>query len=262
MRGMLLPLIGGASAGLIHVLSGPDHLAAIAPLASDGRKHFWVTGALWGLGHSSGVFVVGLAALAFRSWLPIDTLSSWSERIVGLVLIAIGLWGLRRALSTRVHSHSHSHGALSHAHPHAHAHAHTHPPRPAHGHVPDHRHAYATVDAAPEPAADAPATAPAHNHTQAHNHTHAAFAVGILHGLAGSSHFLGVLPALGLPDLPSSVSYLTGYGLGTVAGMTLFASVMGLLAARAHISGPRATRWLLSTCSAAAILVGAAWLAL
>lgn len=255
MRGMLLPLIGGASAGLIHVLSGPDHLAAIAPLASDGRKRFWATGALWGLGHSSGVFVVGLAALAFRSWLPIDTLSSWSERIVGLVLIAIGLWGLRRALSTRVHSHSHSHGALSHVHAHAHGHAHAHAPAPAdvpaHVQAQDHPHA----DAAAAPPTAAPAAA-------AHNHTHAAFAVGILHGLAGSSHFLGVLPALGLPDLASSVQYLIGYGLGTVAGMTLFASVMGLLAARAHISGPRATRWLLSTCSAAAILVGAAWLAL
>lgn len=256
MRGMLLPLIGGASAGLIHVLSGPDHLAAIAPLASDGRKRFWATGALWGLGHSSGVFVVGLAALAFRSWLPIDTLSSWSERIVGVVLIAIGLWGLRRALSTRVHSHAHSHGALSHVHAHAHGHAHAHTSASSDAAAHVQVHDYRPADAAAAPATDAPATA------SAHNHTHAAFAVGILHGLAGSSHFLGVLPALGLPDLPSSVSYLTGYGLGTVAGMTLFASVMGLLAARAHISGPRATRWLLSTCSAAAILVGAAWLAL
>lgn len=235
MRVMLIPLIGGASAGLIHVLSGPDHLAAIAPLASDGRKHFWATGALWGLGHSSGVFAVGLAALAFRSWLPIDELSSWSERVVGVVLIAIGLWGLRRALSTRVHTHTHSHGDLTHAHVHAH----------------DHTHAHAV-----QTSAAANATAPAHNHT------HAAFAVGILHGLAGSSHFLGVLPALGLPDLASSTAYLAGYGGGTVAGMTLFASVMGLLAAHAHISGPRATRWLLSACSAAAIVVGAAWLAL
>lgn len=238
MRGMILPLIGGASAGLIHVLSGPDHMAAIAPLASDGRKRFWATGALWGLGHSSGVFVVGLVALTFRSWLPIDALSSWSERIVGVVLIAIGLWGLRRALSTRVHSHPHAHGPVTHAHLHAHDRPHTHAPQ-----------GNASIEA------DARVTS-------AHNHTHAAFAVGVLHGLAGSSHFLGVLPALGLPDVGSSVSYLTGYGLGTVAGMTLFASVMGLLAARAQVSGPRATRWLLSACSTAAIIVGAAWLAL
>lgn len=224
---MLIPLIGGASAGLIHVLSGPDHLAAIAPLASDGRKRFWATGALWGLGHSSGVFVVGLAALAFRNWLPIDAVSSWSERIVGVVLIAIGLWGLRRALSGTVQTHTHSHGGVTHAHPHVAGTTHTHAHAPA-----------------------------------ARNHTHAAFAVGILHGLAGSSHFLGVLPALGLPDLASSASYLTGYGVGTVAGMTLFASVMGVLASRAHINGPRATKWLLSACSAAAIVVGATWLAL
>lgn len=227
---MFIPLIGGASAGLIHVLSGPDHLAAIAPLASDGRRRFWTTGALWGLGHSSGVLLVGLLALAFRSWLPIDTFSSWSERLVGIVLIGIGLWGLRRALSTRVHSHAHTHGGLTHDHVHAHA---------------DHTH---------------PASAQGHAHAAAHTHTHTAFAVGILHGFAGSSHFLGVLPALGLPDLSSSLAYLGGFGVGTVAGMSLFASAMGLVASRAHHHGPRATRWLLSASSAAAVMVGVFWL--
>jgi ABC-type nickel/cobalt efflux system permease component RcnA len=262
---MLIPFVGGASAGLIHVLSGPDHLAAIAPLASDGRRRFWTTGALWGLGHSSGVFTVGLLALLFRSWLPIDALSSWSERLVGVVLIGIGLWGLRRALrqpalAAQVHSHAHSHGGITHAHPHVHAQPRTHA-EGSHGHTGPaqtdagaaHRHSGATHAQA----------RPAHVHEATdHTHTHTAFAVGILHGLAGSSHFLGVLPALGLPDFSSSVSYLAGYGAGTVAGMALFASAMGLLASRAHDHGPNATRWLLSACSATAVLVGTAWLAL
>jgi hypothetical protein len=228
---VLVAALAGTLAGLVHVLSGPDHLAAVAPLASDGRgSRSWRAGALWGLGHSSGVIAVGLLALLLRGWLPIESLSSWSERMVGLVLIGIGLWGLHRAFRTRVHTHTHAHGP----HVHSHLHAHT--------------HAVAAADAS-------------HARTR-HAHTHAAFAVGVLHGLAGSSHFLGVLPALALPGLAASLGYLGGFGLGTVAAMSGFATVIGLIASRAQLRGPMATRWLLSGCSTLALVVGIAWLGL
>jgi hypothetical protein len=161
-----------------------------------------------------------------------DALSSWSERMVGFVLLGIGIWGLHRAFRTRVHTHPHTHGHQVHAHLHAHAHAVT------------------------GQAAD-----PVHVATR-HTHTHAAFAVGVLHGFAGSSHFLGVLPALALPGLAASLSYLGGFGAGTVVAMSGFASVIGLIAARAKHRGPIATRWLLSACSTVAVIVGIAWLTL
>jgi ABC-type nickel/cobalt efflux system permease component RcnA len=233
---VLVAALAGTLAGLVHVLSGPDHLAAIAPLASDSHRRSWLAGALWGLGHSSGVLIVGLLALLFRSWLPLESLSSWSERMVGIVLIGIGLWGLTRALRARViHAHSHTHGAMVHTHLHAHPHA-----------VTDHTHHAAHH---------------AHDTTR-HRHTHAALAVGVLHGLAGSSHFLGVLPALALPGLAASLGYLAGFGLGTVIAMSGFASIIGLIATRTRHRGPVATRWLLSACSAMALIVGIAWLTL
>ena len=74
MRAMLAATLAGLAAGLIHVLSGPDHLAAVAPLAG-GRGRAWRAGFLWGLGHSGGVLAVGLLALALRGALPIDALS-------------------------------------------------------------------------------------------------------------------------------------------------------------------------------------------
>lgn len=205
MLTVIVAALAGTLAGFVHVLSGPDHLAAVAPLASHGDHTSWRAGALWGLGHSSGVLIVGLFALVLRGWLPgsllIGGLSSWSERMVGVVLIGIGLWGFHRVFRSKADTHSHAH------------------PR-------------------------------------------AAFGVGILHGLAGSSHFLGVLPALALPGLSASLGYLGGFGIGTVAAMSGFATMIGLIATRTRHRGPAATRWLLSACSTMALIVGIAWLSL
>jgi hypothetical protein len=171
---MFAAALAGLTAGLIHVLSGPDHLAAVAPLAND-RARAWRTGFLWAL--------------------PLEALSSWSERLVGVALIGIGLWGFTRVIRGPIHSHV---------------------------------------------------------------HVRTAAAVGVLHGVAGSSHFLGVLPALALPDAPSSFGYLAGFGLGTVAGMSGFAGAFGLLAGGAD--APRQRRWLLTASSTAAIVVGTYWM--
>jgi len=194
MPSMLAATLAGLAAGLIHVLSGPDHLAAVAPLTGD-RERSWHAGVLWGVGHSGGVLAVGLLALALRGALPLEALSSWSERVVGVALIAVGLWGFTRVLRGPIH---------------------------------------------------------------AHVHLRAAAAIGVLHGLAGSSHFLGVLPALALPSMAASIGYLAGFGVGTVAGMSGFAFGMGLLGHAAD--APRHRRWLLSASSAAAIIVGLVWL--
>jgi hypothetical protein len=230
---MLAIILAGLAAGAIHVLSGPDHLAAVAPLVADTRRSQWRAGFTWGLGHTGGVITVGIAALLFRELLPMDAVSSWSERLVGVALIAVGVWGARRAARLEVHQHVHVHGKGPHAHIHVHA---------------------------AEPAvAEAPAVRP--HPQQPHNHTHASFAFGILHGLAGSAHVLGILPALALPTRLLSGTYLISYGVGNVAAMTLFAAAVGLVSSRANDGGTRFYRQLLYTCSGIAVLVGAFWLA-
>jgi hypothetical protein len=214
----------GLVAGALHVWSGPDHLSAVAPLAAARQGRPWEAGLRWGLGHSAGVALVGLLSLVLRDLMPVSLVSAWGERAVGIVLIGIGLWGLRRAFATHVHSHRHGHAGTEHVHIHVH-----------HG------------------GAD-------HTHPLAHRHLHAAFGVGALHGLAGSSHFLGVLPALAFPETSQAVSYLVAYGAGTVLSMSLFAAGIGRLSARFGLRGPRGQRSLLATCSAAAVAVGCFWL--
>src|SRR5580765_2847255 len=115
---VLLIVLGGISAGLIHVFSGPDHLAAIAPLAMKRQRGAWLTGLRWGAGHASGVAVVGILSLILRGLLPIDLISSSSDRLVGVLLVGIGLWTLRKAML--VHAHSHEHDGETHEHIHVH----------------------------------------------------------------------------------------------------------------------------------------------
>jgi len=56
--------LAGVAAGVVHVLSGPDHLAAIAPYAVTDKTRSWKTGVRWGLGHSTGVLGVGQTYLS------------------------------------------------------------------------------------------------------------------------------------------------------------------------------------------------------
>ena len=199
--------LAGLAAGVVHVLSGPDHLAAIAPYAVTDRTGSWKTGVRWGLGHSTGVLSVGLVVLLARHALPVDALSAHSELAVGLVLIAIGVWGIQGAFRGR-----------DQASPRSHQH-----------------------------------------HTEHHGRGHAAIAIGTLHGLAGSSHLLGIVPALALPSDAAAVAYLLCFGAGSIAAMGGFASVIGWIAGRSGTSRAGAPRALLGLCSAAAVLVGGFW---
>jgi len=221
----MIAAISGLIAGLIHVWSGPDHLAAIAPLAVRHPRRAWIPGVRWGVGHSAGVAVIGLLLLWLRDALPMDLLSSWGERMVGVMLLGIGFWGLRKAFKNQVHTHEHEHGGDRHVHVHVHSHGH-----------------------------------PKEN-LVAHRHTHAAFGIGILHGLAGSSHFLGVLPTLAFPTTLEAVAYLAAFGLGTVLSMATFSSAMGLVATRCSAGSARTYRHLMSASSVAAMGVGIFWLA-
>lgn len=215
----MLTLVTGSLAGLFHVLSGPDHLAAVAPLAVEGRERGWFAGWTWGMGHASGVIVVAVLAVLLRDALPpIDVISAWGERLVGGALIGIGFWALRR--SVRIRPASHTHGLLSHRHLHLLA---------------------------------GPLWA------RRLGHAHTSFCLGVLHGVAGSSHFFGVLPALALPTRAAALLYIVAFGAGTVSAMTVFAAVMGSASAfRTH--DPRLHRALMTTAALLAIVVGGVWL--
>ena len=218
----MIAAITGLIAGIIHVWSGPDHLAAIAPLAVRKPSRSWIPGARWGLGHSVGVGIIGLLSLWLRNLIPKDLISQWGERLVGVMLIGIGYWALRKAL--RIHAHEHEHDGDRHVHLHAHS-----------RHVP-------------------------HEQPAAHLHTHAALGIGILHGLAGSSHFVGVLAALAFPTNAQAVAYLLAFAAGTILSMATFSWLIGSLTSRWAAGSAKIYRRLMSACAASAMAVGCFWL--
>ena len=191
---MTFALFAGLAAGLLHVFSGPDHLAAVAPLAADTDRSHWRTGLQWGVGHTMGVLLIACLLLRIREQLPLDAISVYSERLVGVALILVGGWGVWKASRSGFKPHSHA---------------------------------------------------------------GASFGMGALHGLAGSSHLFGVLPALAFATRIEAALYLTGFGAGAIIGMTAFSAIMGLLSSRfsrRHSSG------LLYASSAAALVIGGFWL--
>ena len=208
----MLPLLTGLLLGAWHVVSGADHLAAVTPLVLE-HEHARESspskiGLAWGIGHASGVWLVGLALLAIGSLIPLELVGVWSERIVGVAIVAVGLWGLWRVRRGWGRT-------LEHAHPH---HEHAGPSRSALG-------------------------------------------IGLIHGVAGSSHLYGVLPALALVSA-ERVGYLIGFGIGSIVAMGLFAGAISMVINRVPGSRAIVQRWGLLVASIAAVVIGAAWVAL
>jgi hypothetical protein len=212
-------------AGVAHVVAGPDHLAAVGPFSVNGRRGAWRVGFRWGVGHALGTLVVGLTALLARDLLPIELVSVWGERLVGLVLIAIGVFAVRGLLRTRVHTHAHTHDGVTHAHIHAHV-----------------------------------GGTSAHTHAVDHAHDHSPTSIGALHGLAGGSHLLGAVPALGLATAVEAGSYLVAFAVGAVAAMTAWTAGLGAAAGHLSTVSDRATGALRWAFALGAIAIGIGWL--
>ncbi|XP_010526892.1 PREDICTED: uncharacterized protein LOC104804326 [Tarenaya hassleriana] len=88
----------GFFAGCLHTLSGPDHLAALAPLSiGRTRMESAAVGALWGCGHDAGQVIFGLLFLLLKDRLHIEIIRTWGTRVVGLTLLVIGAMGIREA---------------------------------------------------------------------------------------------------------------------------------------------------------------------
>lgn len=193
--------------GLKHATEA-DHVIAVSTIVSE-QRNLWragIVGGLWGLGHTASLLIVGAVVLVLRVAIP-ARVASWMEFGIALMIIGLGLNALVRALRRRgdVHVHQHSHDGTSHAH--------------IHFHEGDTEHAGET--------ANATAAVPP-------SHTHAVSRVGIkpllvgaAHGLAGSAA-LTLLVLTQIESVALGLLYLAVFGLGSIVGMLLMSSLVGL----------------------------------
>lgn len=204
---LLSILLIGFLLGAKHAFES-DHLAAVATLAT-GRQSVASTlrqGIAWGVGHTVTLLIVGGAVLAFGTAIP-HRLEQALELCVGLMLVALGFDVIRRFARQRVHFHVHQHGG---GRPHFHAHSHdrgtTDPAR-----LPD----VVRADRLPRLELDHADTPHDHEHLPIR-----AFAVGTMHGLAGSAALV-VLSLGSVQSVTLGLGYIVLFGFGSIAGMAV-----------------------------------------
>ncbi len=188
---MLIIVFTGIAAGALHVVGGVDHLVAMTPIALRKPRVAINNGLAWGFGHSAGVLVLSIVAILIKDIAHIEKMSSLAEFLVGISLIVVGALAIRNSFGLNIHAHRHKHGD-GYDHDHIHLHV-----------LGSKKHL---------------------------THTHASTGLGVLHGLAGASHILAILPALALPPFAAFI-YLAAYlvtsiaTMGAVLGAISFASL-------------------------------------
>ncbi len=214
---MLISILTGFAAGAVHVVSGADHMVAMAPSSVRKPSIALIDGLAWGIGHSAGVLILSMFGILAKDLVNIELMSSYAEFLVGISLLIVGFIAIKTSLKVNIHVHQHMHGDNT---PHNHFHFH------------------------------APGI------KLQRSHTHAATGLGVLHGFAGASHLVAVIPALALP-LVGAIAYLFAYLLGSVFAMGCV--VLGISFATSK-ANKMFYPFLMRTIGALSIVTGIFWL--
>jgi high-affinity nickel-transport protein len=204
-----LPLIAlGFFLGMRHATDA-DHVIAISTIVSKQRGlagAAWI-GAIWGVGHTITVMVVGGAIIFFSIVVP-PRIGLAMEFTVAIMLVILGiltLTGMTQWLRDQVspnlfgaHGHTHAHGDYAHSHTHGHTEA-------DHGHRAE-QTPPAWLDSALGSLSLYQLARP--------------LLIGIVHGLAGSAA-VALLVLAAIRDPFWAFIYLMLFGVGTIAGMML-----------------------------------------
>ncbi|OIT22970.1 PREDICTED: uncharacterized protein LOC109216893 [Nicotiana attenuata] len=209
----------GFFAGCLHTLSGPDHLAALAPLSiGRTRMESAAVGALWGCGHDAGQLIFGLLFLLLKDRLHIEVIRTWGTRVVGFTLLVIGAMGIKEASEVPTPCVALENGEC---------------------------------DVSVYEGIDTPVVG------KKKKIGLATFATGIVHGLQPDA-LLIILPALALPSRTAGVAFLCMFLVGTVIAMGSYTVFIGSCSQALKDRVPRITEKLTWASSLIAIGLGLA----
>jgi high-affinity nickel permease len=213
----LLALAGfGFLLGMRHATDA-DHVIAVTTILNRSRRFLDTTliGALWGLGHTITVVIVGVLIIGFNVVIP-PPVGLAMEFAVALMLIGLGILNLTgglRSLTERltppapIHAHEHEHGGASHGHLHGHG---------------EQRGLVQTFG---------------------RYQLVRPVVVGLVHGLAGSAA-VALLVLATIQDTGTALAYLVIFCVGVAAGMAVLTTVIGLPFWVARARSVQINRWL------------------
>lgn len=208
--------------GLAHAIE-VDHMIAVTAFVSTrpALRAAAGFGLRWGLGHSLAVFLAGGVLIATGLRWPAQY-DAAGEAIVGVLLVVVGAWALRRARKLHLHP-PEEHGD--------HAHLHTHAAEAA-GHHHDHG---------------------------VHRAHHGMTLVGMMHGLAGTSAVVALVPVTLMDRRLVGLGYLLVFGVGTILAMTVYALVAAAAFRKASAASLTWGRALGRFAGVGSIVVGVVW---
>ena len=214
--------------GAAHALE-VDHMVAVSAFVGN-RPRIAASigyGLRWGLGHAAVVFLVGSALTLSGLRLPPSS-DRWAEMGVGVILIALGLWAIRRAARLHVHA-----PGVADGHTGAHVHLHVHDP-----------------------------TQHPHHHHQHHHdrtrHRHLSTLIGAAHGLAGTGPIVALIPVAMIERPLVAVGYLAAFGVGTMLAMATYAALAAVAVGQATRS-QRTARLAATVTGVLSLVVGVWW---
>jgi ABC-type nickel/cobalt efflux system permease component RcnA len=247
VSGLLPIVLLGFFLGMRHA-TDPDHVIAVTTIVARQRERGGaaIIGAVWGIGHTLTILIVG-AGIILLGWAIPPRVGLSLELAVGVMLIVLGFMtiaGTGPTLTESAAAGGHDHaGAHVHAHPHGdyvHTHAHEHDPE-SHPHRPD-QTPLARLDRWFGSIGAYQLARP--------------LVVGIVHGLAGSAA-VALLVLTTIRDPWGAVLYLLIFGLGTVAGMMMITAAIAWPFARAGARFVRLHRGLRLASGVVSLIFGA-----
>ena len=187
-------LVLGFVLGLRHALD-PDHVVAVSTIVSaePNWRRSSLIGSFWGLGHATSLLTLGGIIVALRINIT-ELAASRLEIIVSVMLVGLGIYAIRSARAGfRLHAHPHKHDDREHVHLHVH-----------------------------EPHAQ-----PVHQHAHLLRFGLRPYAIGLVHGIAGSGG-LALLVMATAKTATAGLLYMAALAFGALVGMGILSGLLTL----------------------------------
>jgi len=182
-------LILGFILGIKHAVE-PDHIIAVSTIASQSKKllRSSLAGVFWGIGHTLTIFSVGMVFILIKGEIPLNWAMSM-EFLVGIMLVYLGVSSYLSYKKNKIHVHEHEHEGFMH----------------------NHFHLKLSI----------------HNHNKKGISYFKSVIIGFVHGLAGSAAMI-ILTMSTVNNPVQGAFYIAVFGLGTVVGMLIFTTIIGI----------------------------------